>query len=138
VEGDGPGTADLSPQADEPAQPPAEPLATGEVQRRWSVLRDSIAERNPRVAALLAHTRAVALEGDRLVVQARSQPYREEVSRNLRLILGEWADRFGQHISVQCVVPASWEPLPDEPPDPRDDPGIRGAIERGWRARIVE
>src|SRR5262249_29840888 len=115
-----------------------ETLPTAEVQRRWAALRDSIAEKNPRVAALLAHTRAVALEGDRLVVQARSQPYREEVGRNLRLIRGEWSDRCGQDISGQCVVPASWEPLPDEPPDPRDDPGIRRAIERGWRARIVE
>jgi DNA polymerase-3 subunit gamma/tau len=122
----------------EAAAPADEALPPGEVQRRWGALRDAIAEKNPRVAALLAHTRAVALEGDRLVIQARSQPYREEVGRNLRLILAEWSGQFGQDISVQCVVPASWEPLADEPPDPRDDPGVRGAIERGWRARIVE
>jgi DNA polymerase-3 subunit gamma/tau len=120
------------------APPPAEALSLAEVQRRWGAVRDSIAEKNPRVAALLAHTRAVGLEGERLVVHARSQPYREEVGRNLRLILGEWARQFGQNVSVQCVVPESWERLPDEPPDPRDDPGIRRAIERGWRARIVE
>jgi DNA polymerase-3 subunit gamma/tau len=120
------------------AEATPETLSPAEVQRRWGAVRDSIAEKNPRVAAFLgAHTRAVALEGDRLVVQARSQPYREEVGRNLRLILGEWSRQFGQDISVQCVVAESWEQA-DDTPDPRDEPGIRRAIERGWRARIVE
>ena len=81
----------------------------------------------------MASTRAAALEGDRLVVHCRQSFVRDQITRNLRTILGEWQRQFGQNLSVQCVVPEGWEPAGDEAPDPARDPSIRKAVERGWR-----
>jgi DNA polymerase-3 subunit gamma/tau len=126
-----------APPDDEPPST-GEPVEVGELQRRWTSVRDALAPSNRGLAEVMSSTRAAALEGDRLVVHCRQAFVREQVTRNLRTILGEWQRQFGQNLSVQCVVPEGWEPNGDEAPDPAKDPGIRKAVERGWRARIVE